>query len=89
MDPSDRDVEDSILEKLARHRNWRHRYIARRDAIKYAPQHLAKEADRAIDRLLREGLLGSYKKGACIYLVPSRRFEILMRAEEYRKKIDA
>ena len=87
MDLTDRDIEDWLLEKLVRHHNWTHRYVARRDALKYLPKNILRTADRAIDSLLREGLLGSYKKGDCIYLVPSRRAEILYRSDAFKEKV--
>ncbi|HLD77623.1 MAG TPA: hypothetical protein VJB16_01205 [archaeon] len=83
---SEEDIEGRLLHKLAIHKNFGHNYIARRDAIKYVPREHAAIADRIIDKLIQEGLLAVYKKGACVYLVVERYPEIRQRVDAFRKR---
>ncbi len=86
-DWSDRDFEDWILHRMSRKRNWAHNYIARRDAIKCVPSHLLGRADAALNELIRIGLIATYKKGACVYLVPERKQEIRARTVPFVKRM--
>ena len=83
---NEEDVEGRLLHKLTVHRNWEHHYLARRDAIKYVPREHAALADRIIDRLIQEGLLGQYKKVTCVYLRAEQSQEINARVEAFLRR---
>ena len=83
---SEEDIEGRLLHKLALHRNFGHNYLARRDAIKYVPREHAAVADRIISKLIQEGLIMEYKKGACIHLVGERYPEIRQRIDAFLRR---
>ena len=72
---------------MARRRNWAHNYLARRDALKCVPRHLVGRADSALIALVHTGLIATYKKGACVYLVPERKREIEARVLAFVRRM--